>query len=140
MGCRHRLSTLQHSSATPTYVVWHLHIAECLIWTLHFFDLRKMLHYLSLLLEGCVSCSLLLLLTLCSTRSDYDLRTPCSKHSQPPKAESKFKTFLLHDAVFDLHTPACLYQGIKQLALSPFSTAYILSSVWTGMHICIIFV
>lgn len=68
-GCRHWLPALQHSSVTPTYMVWYLHIAECLIWTLCFFDLRKMLHYLSLLSEVCIPCSLFLLLTLHIMRS-----------------------------------------------------------------------
>lgn len=77
MGCRQQAAPPQHSSVSPTYVVWHLHIAECLIWTLCFFDLRKMLHYLSLLFEVSIPCSLLLLLTLCSMRNKYAFLTPC---------------------------------------------------------------
>lgn len=92
-------------------MAWHLHIAECLIWTLHFFDLRKILHYLSLLFEVCIPCSLFLLLTLRSMRSKYAFLTPRSKHSEPPKAKSRYKSFLPRDTFFAPYTPApCLYQ------------------------------
>lgn len=104
-GCRHRLppAALKRNSNIHG-MAWHLHIAQCLIWTLHFFDLQKMLRYLSLLLEVCIPFRLVSPLTLCSMRSKYVFLTPCSKHSELLKAQGRCKSFLPHEILCPIHT------------------------------------
>lgn len=112
---------LQHSSITPTYMAWHF--TYCKVFNLDSASLWPPKN--SAISDPFISslCSLQTVspLTLCSIRSKYVFLFPCSKHSEPLRAQGRCKSFLPHVLFFAPYTPEpCLYKETSPLSLESF--------------------